>query len=366
MTLYAYDLGTSLFDVKEGANGYCDGEALAACDKQDEGLGQVDCGETRACNAGPGLDGPSGVGAPRGLGAFKPQPPIAVIAPPRFPANGEELSFSGSGSRDPYRAGMSYSWNWGDASAASSGNAPTHTYATPGTYLVTLTVSDSYGLTGTTSTAVEVLTAEQAKKAQEEAAKKAQEAEEELKKAQEEQAAKKAQEEEAKRAQEEQAKKAQEEATAAALREAERSLLTANVPGSVPPAVKPRVPAVTLASASLVASPSGSVTVKVACPTGVGSCEGTLTLRTFGPVSTASHGKAKAAVMTLATGSFTAEAGKVKALTLHLSAKARRLLARTHRLRARSTIVAHDPVGARATTQALATLRLAKAKPAKR
>ena len=132
------------------------------------------------------------------------------------------------------------------------------------------------------------------------------------------------------------------------------------------PAANPRAPTVTLASASLVASPSGRLTVRVACPAGVGSCKGTLTLRTFGPVSIASVAKSRATVLTLASASFTAGAGKVDALTLHLSAKARRLLAHTHRLRVRSTIVARDPAGTSATTQALATLRMAKAKRARR
>jgi PKD repeat protein len=357
LTLYADDLGSSLYDVTEGASGYCDGEALARCAEQDAGLGQVDCGETRACNAAGGLDGPSGVGAPKGLGAFRPQSPTPVIAPPSRPTNGTELSFNGS-AKDPYRVGIvSYSWNWGDGSPASSGPAPTHTYASTGTYLVTLTVTDSYGLTGTSSTAVEVLTeAEQARR-------KVQEEEEEAKRKREEreQAEKRKQEEEAaKRHQEE------EEAAAAARREAEKSPLTANLPGSVQPAANPRAPTVTLASASLVASPSGRLTVRVACPAGVGSCKGTLTLRTFGPVSIASVAKARATVLTLASASFTAGAGKVDALTLHLSAKARRLLAHTHRLRVRSTIVARDPAGTSATTQALATLRMAKAKRARR
>ncbi len=73
-TLYGH-LGQapSLYDVSEGGNGYCDGEALGPCGEPEvnEVLGDVDCQGTTACNAAPGFDGPSGVGAPRGLGAFK-------------------------------------------------------------------------------------------------------------------------------------------------------------------------------------------------------------------------------------------------------------------------------------------------------
>ncbi len=73
-TLYGH-LGqaTSLYDVTEGGNGYCDGEAPGPCGEPEvnELLGNVDCQGTLACDAVTGFDGPSGVGAPKGLGAFK-------------------------------------------------------------------------------------------------------------------------------------------------------------------------------------------------------------------------------------------------------------------------------------------------------
>ena len=49
--------------------------------------------------------------------------------------------------------------------------------------------------------------------------------------------------------------------------------------------------------------------------------------------------------------------GKVKTITLHLSAKARALLAKSHVLRIRVTIAAHDSAGASHVTQAIVTLR---------
>jgi hypothetical protein len=73
-TLYSH-LGQapSLYDVTEGGNGYCDGEAAGPCGepKINEELGDIDCKGTTACDAAPGFDGPSGVGTPKGLGAFK-------------------------------------------------------------------------------------------------------------------------------------------------------------------------------------------------------------------------------------------------------------------------------------------------------
>ena len=67
-------------------------------------------------------------------------------------------------------------------------------------------------------------------------------------------------------------------------------------------------------------------------------------------------------VLTLASKSFSIVAGKVQVLTLHLSATARRVLAKTHTLRARATIVAHDSTGSTHTTTAIVTLKAAKRK----
>ena len=41
-----------------------------------------------------------------------------------------------------------YSWNWGDGTALSTGASPSHTYAMPGTYTITMTVTDSWNRAG--------------------------------------------------------------------------------------------------------------------------------------------------------------------------------------------------------------------------
>ena len=123
--------------------------------------------------------------------------------------------------------------------------------------------------------------------------------------------------------------------------------------------VKEGAPAATLASTSLKVSASGTVKIKVSCPAGVSSCAGTVTLRTLSAVSVGVAGapRAKASVLRLATGSFSIPGGSVETLTLHVSAKARVLLKRSHVLRVRVTIAAHDPGGGTHTGQEIATLR---------
>lgn len=81
-TLYEHlGQGSALYDISEGASGYCDGESLQACGepKVNEEDGDMDCLGTTACNAAVGFDGPSGVGAPNGLSALD-GPPSYVTA----------------------------------------------------------------------------------------------------------------------------------------------------------------------------------------------------------------------------------------------------------------------------------------------
>jgi hypothetical protein len=87
-----------------------------------------------------------------------------------------------------------------------------------------------------------------------------------------------------------------------------------------------------------------------------------VTLRTLA----ASAGKAKATIMTLATGSFPVAGGRVATIVLHLSTKARTLLARSHLLHARATIAARDLNGAEHTDQVIVTIRAQGAKQSRR
>lgn len=69
---------------------------------------------------------------------------VVVISPPKadfeFTINGQTVSFFDRSTGGP----LSYSWNFGDGKTSALAN-PTHTYTSPGTYTVTLTVRNGAG-----------------------------------------------------------------------------------------------------------------------------------------------------------------------------------------------------------------------------
>jgi PKD repeat protein len=70
-------------------------------------------------------------------------PPVANPGGPYGGVTGIPVAFSGTGSTDP-DAGqtLSFAWNFGDGGTA-TGPAPSHTYTSPGTYIVSLQVTDN-------------------------------------------------------------------------------------------------------------------------------------------------------------------------------------------------------------------------------
>ncbi|MDR0801520.1 PKD domain-containing protein [Fluviicola sp.] len=65
---------------------------------------------------------------------------------------GSSLNFTNTSTNYP----TSYSWNFGDGTANSTQENPSHTFATAGTYNVTLTVTNQWGSTTSTTTAITV------------------------------------------------------------------------------------------------------------------------------------------------------------------------------------------------------------------
>jgi len=87
----------------------------------------------------------------------------ATPVPPIADADGsyscyvhETLLLDGSGSYDPDGTIIKYEWNFGDETTG-TGEKPSHTYSSTGTFTVTLTVTDNHDLTDDDITTVEVI-----------------------------------------------------------------------------------------------------------------------------------------------------------------------------------------------------------------
>jgi RHS repeat-associated protein len=77
--------------------------------------------------------------------------PAAVTGGPYSGPAGSPVQFNGSGSSDSEGQIAGYQWDFGDGGLG-TGPSPSHTYSTQGTYNVTLTVTDSGGLTASATT----------------------------------------------------------------------------------------------------------------------------------------------------------------------------------------------------------------------
>jgi PKD repeat protein len=77
-------------------------------------------------------------------------PPVANAGGPYTGTAGAAVYFSGAASSDPQGQALTYAWSFGDNSAG-TGASPGHAYAAAGTYTVSLTVMDTSGLTGTST-----------------------------------------------------------------------------------------------------------------------------------------------------------------------------------------------------------------------
>jgi RHS repeat-associated protein len=77
------------------------------------------------------------------------QPPIANPGGPYSAVSGTPVQFNGTGSSDPDGTITQYQWNFADGTASIA--SPSHSFAAPGSYLVTLTVTDNGGATNSKS-----------------------------------------------------------------------------------------------------------------------------------------------------------------------------------------------------------------------
>jgi len=82
--------------------------------------------------------------------------PVARIDGPTTGMKKKPLMFSAAGSTDPDGDALSFSWSFGDGTAAAAGSSATHEYADWGSYTVTLTARDAFGLSSSVTSEVTV------------------------------------------------------------------------------------------------------------------------------------------------------------------------------------------------------------------
>lgn len=82
-------------------------------------------------------------------------PPVADAGGPYSGTVNSAIQFDGSGSSDPDGSIVAYQWDFGDGTIDTTAN-PSHVYAAPGTYNLTLTVYDDSGAMDADATSVEV------------------------------------------------------------------------------------------------------------------------------------------------------------------------------------------------------------------
>jgi len=87
-------------------------------------------------------------------GAAADEPPTASFVPPSDPKSGKPAEFDATASSDNGKI-VTYYWEFGDGQTG-SGKKVTHTWATPGSYEVTLWVTDDAGQQGSVTRAVNV------------------------------------------------------------------------------------------------------------------------------------------------------------------------------------------------------------------
>ncbi|MEA2298822.1 MAG: hypothetical protein QOF77_1758 [Solirubrobacteraceae bacterium] len=99
---------------------------------------------------------PDGTSAPASLEVTADERPTGDFSlTTAAPTAGRPAAFTAA-VEDPDGAISAYRWDFGDATAAGAGPAPSHTYASPGVFTVTLTATDSSGQSLTVAHAVAV------------------------------------------------------------------------------------------------------------------------------------------------------------------------------------------------------------------
>jgi hypothetical protein len=97
------------------------------------------------------------VGGRSDIGAYeyKATPPVAVLGGPTTLAIGESADLNAGNSTDADGDPLTFAWDFGDGSTG-TGSAVAHAFAAAGSYVVTLTATDSAGISSTATKTIEV------------------------------------------------------------------------------------------------------------------------------------------------------------------------------------------------------------------
>lgn len=137
-------LGVSSIPVGEEPRGIAfepDGRTAYVANLGDATLSTVDT----ASRLQVGTAAPAGL-EPRRAAVVPDQPPAASIAAPLRVRPGVPVTLDGGASRDPDGSIARFDWEFGDgATAANGGPAPRHVFARPGSYRVSLRLTDDEG-----------------------------------------------------------------------------------------------------------------------------------------------------------------------------------------------------------------------------
>jgi len=159
---YTASGNVSGIDFSQVVGMFLDGNRLYYTTRNDSALSRINwngsapVGGTSVKVSGPLIDAVNWLSAGlflyAGAAAAVNQPPVATIG---VTCTLLACDFSGTGSSDPDGSIKSYAWKFGDG-ATSTQAAPSHPYASAGTYSVQLTVTDNGDLTDTATRSVSV------------------------------------------------------------------------------------------------------------------------------------------------------------------------------------------------------------------
>lgn len=230
-------------------------------------------------------------------------PPTAAFSAPASGQTGQSVSFDASQSQAASAAQIAnYHWSFGDGTTDDTQSATdTHTYATAGTYTVTLTVRDN-DTQSSTPVSQQITVSNQPSGGGGN--------------------------------------------TGGGTTTPTTTTPTATTPTSTGPPTASIDRSATSVSPKVVES-GGNVVVTVTCPATKVTCAGTVVLKTAGAIaaSTGKASKAKKKVLTLGQASFSLGGGQRETLTIKISSAGKSLLKKSKRLKALVIVSAHDSYG---------------------